>query len=236
MELQKLAGQVWERILPGPVPEPGRWILLAVLAALAVVVVPPLWRYARVAVTIVHELGHAAVGIAAGRRFTGFVVSSDMSGQAVTVGPRRGLGRVLSTWAGYPVPALLGAAAIQIALSRWVTAALFCAVMILVVSLVFSRSLHTVLAVLTTGAGLGAVWWWGGPQLGSLVTLGAGVFLLLGAWRHLGAVATSGRRHDDPAQLAQLTGVPAWCWDLSFALVLAACTWWAWTAIGPHLR
>src|SRR5699024_11475610 len=77
MDLQSLAGDVWQRIVPGPAPEPGRWILVAVLVALLVVVLPPLWRYARLAVTIVHELGHAAVGIAVGRRFTGFVVSSD---------------------------------------------------------------------------------------------------------------------------------------------------------------
>src|SRR5690625_7931610 len=73
MDLQNLAGDVWQRIVPGPAPEPGRWILVAVLVALLVVVLPPLWRYARLAVTIVHELGHAAVGIAVGRRFTGFV-------------------------------------------------------------------------------------------------------------------------------------------------------------------
>ena len=235
MDLQNLAGDVWQRIVPGPAPEPGRWILVAVLVALLVVVLPPLWRYARLAVTIVHELGHAAVGIAVGRRYTGFMVSSDMSGHAVTVGPRRGIGRILSTWAGYPAPAVLGAAAIQIALSGWVAAALLAATVILVVSLVFTRSVHTLIAVAATAAALGAVWWWGGPQLASLVTLAAGVFLLLGAWRHLGAVALSGRRGDDPAQLAQLTWLPAWVWSGSFALVLGVCTWWAWTAVGPSL-
>ena len=158
-----------------------------------------------------------------------------MSGHAVTVGPRRGIGRILSTWAGYPAPAVLGAAAIQIALSGWVAAALLAATVILVVSLVFTRSVHTLIAVAATAAALGAVWWWGGPQLASLVTLAAGVFLLLGAWRHLGAVALSGRRGDDPAQLAQLTWLPAWVWSGSFALVLGVCTWWAWTAVGPSL-
>src|SRR5699024_4365935 len=151
------------------------------------------------------------------------VVSSDMSGHAVTVGPRRGIGRILSTWAGYPAPAVLGAAAIQIALSGWVAAALLAATVILVVSLVFTRSVHTLIAVAATAAALGAVWWWGGPQLASLVTLAAGVFLLLG------------RRGDDPAQLAQLTWLPAWVWSGSFALVLGVCTWWAWTAVGPSL-
>ena len=235
MELQSLAGDIWSRIAPGSTPEPGWWILLAVLAALLAVLLAPLWRYARLAVTIVHELGHAAVGIAVGRRFTGFVVSPDMSGHAVTVGPRRGIGRILSTWAGYPAPAVLGAALIQVALHGWARTALFAALLVLVVSLVFTRSLHTLLIVLATAAGIGAVWWWGSAALGALLCLAAGVFLLLGAWRHLGAVMTSGRRSDDPAQLAQLTPLPGWLWSLTFALALAASSWWAWTALSPHV-
>lgn len=232
MDLQSVAGDVWGRITPGPTPEPGWWILFAVLAALVAVGFAPLWRFARLAVTIVHELGHAAVGIAAGRRFTGFVVSSDMSGHAVTVGPRRGIGRILSTWAGYPAPAILGAALIQVALSGWARTALFAALAVLLVSLVFTRSVHTLLIVFVTAAGIGAVWWWGSAALGALIALAAGVFLLLGAWRHLGAVMASGKESDDPGQLARLTPLPGWLWNLSFVLVLAASSWWAWTALG----
>ena len=73
----------------------------------------------RLAVTLVHELGHALVGLAVGRRFTGFVLRGDMSGHAVTVGPARGPGRVLSTWAGYPAPAVVGAALVWAAGRGW---------------------------------------------------------------------------------------------------------------------
>lgn len=54
-----------------------RTVTLALAAALAVVAVPPLWRVLRVVVTLVHELGHAVVGILCGRRFTGFVLRAD---------------------------------------------------------------------------------------------------------------------------------------------------------------
>lgn len=235
MDLSRLAQDVWERIQPGPVPTSTWWVLAAVAVAAVLVLMPPLWRFARLAVTIVHELGHAIAGILVGRRFTGFVVSSDMSGHAVTVGPRRGIGRIISAWAGYPAPALLGAVLVQVALHGWARTALSAALAILLVSLVFTRSLHTLAAVLGVILGLGAVWWWASPATAALVALAAGVFLLLGAWRHVGAVIRANRGSDDPAQLAQLTVLPAWAWILSFVLVLAACTWWSWTALAPHL-
>ena len=45
-------------------------LAVVVTVAAALVFVPGLWRLARVAVTLVHELGHAMVGLAVGRRFT----------------------------------------------------------------------------------------------------------------------------------------------------------------------
>ncbi len=234
MDLPALGHQIVQRVLPGAAPTTGWWVPAAVLVALAVVLLPT-WRPARLAVTIVHELGHAGIGILFGRRFTGFVVSADMSGHAVTVGPRRGIGRAASTWAGYPAPALVGAVLVQIALHGWAPTALFAALVVLLVSLVFTRSLHTLAAVLGTAAAVGALWWWGSEVLIAVLTLAGGVFLLLGAWRHLAAVIRGGGRTDDPAQLAALTPLPAAVWTLSFAAALAACTWWAWTGLAPHV-
>lgn len=236
MDLPLIARSVWERIAPGVPAEAGWWLLAALAAALLVVSVPPLWRLARPAVTIVHELGHAIIGVLMGRRFTGFVVSADMSGHAVTVGPRRGLGRILTLWAGYPAPAILGTVLVQLALAGWAGAALFAALAVLAVSLLFTRSVHTVLAVLATAAVVGLAWWFGSPGVVTALTLAAGSFLLLGAWRHLGSVMTSRRRSEDPGQLAQLTGVPAAVWNLIFLLVIGACSAWAVLSVLPYLR
>lgn len=235
LDLSSVIDAIARRVAPTAADPGSGWILLAVLAALAVVVVPILWRYARLAVTIVHELGHALVGVLAGRRFTGFVVNGDMSGHAVTVGRPRGPGRIASAWAGYPAPAVVGALLVQIAFGGWAGAALAAALLVLVVSLVFVRSAHTLAAVFGSAVVVGAVWWAGGPVGSAALALGAGLLLLLGAWRHLGAVATGGGRGDDPAQLASLTGVPSWLWVGSYVLVLGGCTWWTWTAVGPHL-
>ena len=49
---------------------------------------------------------------------------------------------------------------------------------------------------------------------------------VVGAWRHLVAVATApDRGTSDPAVLARLTRVPRVLWVLSFALVCAWSTW-----------
>ncbi len=98
---------VRDRVVPatGDVALTAPRLLVVLGVALALVAVDPLWRVVRLAVTLVHELGHAVVGVLVGRQFTGFVLRGDMSGHAVTRGPVRGAGRVASTWAGYPMPA-----------------------------------------------------------------------------------------------------------------------------------
>ena len=120
MDTESIWQAIGRRLRPGaPLGEldvPEGWLLAALAAALLVVGVPAVWRVLRVAVTVVHELGHAVVGLLVGRKFTGLVLRPDMSGHVVTVGPSRGPGRVVSTWAGYPAPALLGLAMVVVPL------------------------------------------------------------------------------------------------------------------------
>lgn len=231
MDLESIWQAVRERSWPAAPPDLGAWALLILLGGAMLVAVPPLWRVARLAITVVHELGHAVIGILVGRRFTGFVVNGDMSGHAVTVGKRRGFGRAVSAWAGYPAPAVLGAALVQVSSSGWAGTALAAGLVVLALSLPFVRSGHTLAVVAGALAVLGAVWWFAGPTGAATLCLGAGVLLLLGAWRHLGAVTRGGRRKDDPQQLAELTGLPAWLWNLTFAVVIAGASWRAWRAI-----
>jgi hypothetical protein len=180
-----------------------------------------------VLVTVVHELGHGLVGVLCGRRFTGLVLRGDMSGHAVTVGPARGPGRVLSTWAGYPAPAVVGAASVQAAHAGWAPTLLAATAVVLLLSLVRVRSWYTAAVMVAVTAVAGALWWWGAGPVQAAVVLGTGTFLVVGAWRHLGAVLSRPSPSSDPSVLAQLTWLPRWGWILSFAVALAAATWWA---------
>jgi Peptidase M50B-like len=182
-------GEVWSRVLPEQgVALSGTPVVLVFVVALVAVAVEPLWRVLRLGVTLVHELGHASVGVLAGRRFTGFVLRGDMSGHAVTVGPARGVGRALTTWAGYPAPAVVGAAAVWLAVRGWSAPVLTVVLAVLVAAALRARSVLTVVVVAVAVLGAGALWWAGSPRLQAQVVVAVGVVLIVGAWRHLGAV------------------------------------------------
>lgn len=208
------------------VPLEGSPLVVTVLLAVAAVVIRPLWQVLRIAITLVHELGHAFVGVLTGRRFTGFVIRGDMSGHAVTVGRSRGVGRVLTTWAGYPMPALVGVAMVLIAETGWAATLLTTTLVLLVVASIRIRSALTLFVMVLALVAVGALWWWRDDALQTHLLVGTGIVLLLGAWRHLAAVMGAGRadRGSDPAVLAALTWVPRPLWVLSFAVVIALAT------------
>ncbi len=212
---------------------PRVWVALAVALAL---VATPVWSLVRLGVTLVHELGHAFVGLAVGRQFTGFELRGDMSGAAVTRGKVRGPGRVATTWAGYPAPAVVGAALLWLAARGWAAPTLSILLLLVVVALVRVRSALTLLVVLAVLAAGGALWWWRDDALQAQVLTGLGLVLLVGAWRHLGAVRSSRDRTSDPGVLASLTHLPRLVWVASFALVCAGASWVAGAQVVALLR
>lgn len=201
---------------------------VVVLLAAVAVLVDPLWRLLRIGVTLVHELGHAFVGVLCGRRFTGFVVRGDMSGHAVTVGPPRGPGRLATTWAGYPMPGLVALALVAAATRGWAAPLLAGLVVVALLALPRVRSVTTALALLVVGGGLGALWWWGTGAVQAQVLVGVALVLLVGGWRHLAVVLGATTADSDPGVLRRLSGIPALVWNATFALTLAATTWGAW--------
>ena len=102
--------RIWALVLPEQgVALSGRPVLVVLALALVAVALRPSWQVLRLGVTLVHELGHAVVGVLCGRRFTGFVLRGDMSGHAVTTmstktrGMRNGAMPRKTTSTGLPV-------------------------------------------------------------------------------------------------------------------------------------
>lgn len=201
----------------------GVWIALGV--ALAAVLIGQVWRFLRIAVTLVHELGHAIVGMLVGRRFTGFVLRGDMSGHAVTVGRPRGPGRIVSTWAGYPAPAVVGVAMVWTAVRGWSAPVIAAVIVVLLIALLRVRSALTALVMALALGGTAALWWWRDDALQEQVLIGTGIVLLVGAWRHLAVALGDRSRGSDTAVVAELTHLPRALCNLSFVVVLAACSW-----------
>lgn len=232
----KLAwSDLWQRLLPAPSLRPvGASELLWIAGVvLLIVLVGPLWRVARLGVTLAHEIGHALIGVLVGRKFVGFVLRGDMSGHAVTSGPVRGLGRVLTTWAGYPAPGLVGLAMVALAAKGWAAALLTFLLLVLLVALIKVRSVLTALVTVAMLAGGAALWWFRDDLLQRQILFGAGLLLLIGGWRHLIAVVASGSGSDDPAVLASLTHLPKLLWHLTFVAVFGASSWYAWRLLYP---
>lgn len=218
---------IWSRIVPAQaVPDMEPAVLWpVVIIAIAVCVVPVIWVRVRLGVTLVHELGHAFVGVIVGRKFTGFVLRGDMSGTAVTHGKPRGFGRAITTWAGYPAPALVGAAIALAAGGGWAAPTITLLSVLPLLALVRVRSWLTAGVTLLAIGGFAALWWWRNDEIQALVLLGIAIVLVVGAWRHLGAVLARPSANSDPGVLAQLTRIPAFVWNFSFAIVCAFATW-----------
>ncbi|NLJ53890.1 MAG: M50 family metallopeptidase [Intrasporangiaceae bacterium] len=220
--------EIADRVRPvaEAIPLEGSPLVATLVLALAVVVIGPLWRVLRIAITLVHELGHAFVGVLVGRQFTGFVVRGDMSGHAVTVGKRRGPGRIITTWAGYPMPAVVGAVMVVLAEHGYGAPLITSLVVLLALAFIRIRSVLTLLVMVAALAATAALWWWRDDALQTHVLVGAGIVLIVGAWRHLAAVAVGGPgdRGSDPAVLAQLTWLPRPVWALSFVVAIALAT------------
>lgn len=201
----------------------GIWVALGL--SVVAVLLRPVWKLLRLAVTLVHELGHAFVGMLVGRRFTGFVLRGDMSGHAVTVGRPRGPGRIVSTWAGYPAPGLVGAAMIWAAVRGWSAPVVALVLVALLVALLRVRSALTAVVMVLVLAGTAALWWWRDDTLQEQVLIGTGIVLLVGAWRHLAAALADRSRSSDAAVVADLSHVPRVLVNLSFAAALLAASW-----------
>ncbi|MFJ1455707.1 M50 family metallopeptidase [Nocardia wallacei] len=221
-ELSSSVSSVTDRL--GDVsPHPPLWVVVATgVAALVLVMYPPVWRVLRTVVTIAHEVGHAVVAVLTGRTLRGIRLHSDTSGVTVSRGKPYGLGMVLTTLAGYPAPSVVGLGCAALLGMGRLTLMLWLVVAALVVLLLVIRNLFGFLAVVVTGAVTLAVSWYGTVVWQGVFGYAVAWFLLIGGLRAVVELQRVRVRGDgsDADQLAHLTKLPSLLWVLVFA---AAC-------------
>lgn len=230
----KLWADVTSQVVAAPTT--ALWPLVAVVVTLAV---PQLWHVVRHVVTIAHEAGHATVAALLGREVRGIRLHADTSGLTTHAGSTKRLPLALTSFAGYPAPALVGLAA-SFALHRGhAFGLLWAVVLLLLIVLVQVRNVYGFLVLVLA---IGAVGWlaWAAPDSWRVgVAYGVTWLLLLGAVRAVvelhGSRRGSGGGSDADA-LARLTRVPGVVWVALFWLVTVACAvGGAWLILGEFV-
>ena len=198
-------------------------VLAAALLALVAVLWSLSWRLTRTVVTIAHEGGHALTAVLAGRGLTGIRLHADTSGLTVSTGARRGPGLVFTLFGGYPAPSLLGLGGALLVAGDRAALMLGIALVLLAATLIHVRNLFGVVAVLSTGALVGAVAGWGEPGLQAGFAAALCWFLLFGGLRAIRELQRGRRRghhgNSDADVLARLTPVPGGMWAGVFWLI-----------------
>lgn len=205
------------------------YIGIALVLALIATNYRPVWHIVRHPVTLVHEVGHAVVGLLVGARLSGIKLNADSSGVTTTQHAISGnfFSRFFTTLSGYPAPAFFGAAAVTAAISGYTHAGWLALLVMGGLTLVFSRSLFTVLSAagFTALAALfvfvfGDAEWstWALALFGGILAFGCINTLL--DLTHLTYRKTD--EGTDARSLGQLTGISRWFWVVIMWLLAVA--------------
>lgn len=225
---------IWDRATTAGAAPSGLLLALTAGAALAIVAWRPAWGVARHGVTIVHEASHALAALLSGRSLSGIRLHSDTSGLTVSRGKPRGLGMIVTAFAGYVGPALLGLGAAALLGQGYAAGLLWALVVVLTLMLVQIRNWFGLWSVLVSGVALVAVSWWGSDVVVTAAAYLVTFVLLLGAPRAVVELQSERRRRrtgtSDADLLGRLTPFPAAFWVLVFAVVTLGCLalggWW----------
>jgi hypothetical protein len=219
--------QIWAAATTPVAPPSPAVALAAGLVALAVVLATPVWRVARHMITIAHEGAHAVAAMLTGRRLDGIRLHSDTSGLTVSAGRPRGFGMILTAFAGYVGPGLIGLGAAWLLRQGYAVGLLWLLVALLALLLLKIRNWFGLWSVLVSGAALVVVSWWLDEPAQSAVAYTVTWFLLLGSVRpvlELQSQRSRGRaRTSDADQLGRLTGMPGLLWVGVFLAMTVGC-------------
>lgn len=212
-------GELWRRVIAVS-PAPGALDVVGVVVVVGALLLLPTWPRLRHAITIVHEAGHGLAATLTRRRLAGIRLHSDSSGLTVSVGRPRGPGMAITLLAGYPAPSAAGVLVAWAVASGHAAAALWGALVLLLLVLVQIRNWFGLWSVLVAGAVVGTVSWFADPAWQMRAALAVAALLVLGGLRAAVELPAARRRDgaSDADQLARTTRVPTGFWLLVFVL------------------
>ena len=216
-------GTIWTNAVT-PVDPPSQLMVIGMGAiALGVVLVQPLWRVARHVITIAHEASHGLGALFTGRKLEGIRLHSDTSGLTLSRGKPRGPGMVITAFAGYVGPGIIGLGAARLLELGYAVGLLWLLVVLLALLLLQIRNWFGLWSILVSGTALVFVTWFLQPEAQSAVAYVVTWFLLLGAVRPVFELqvqrARGQARMSDADMLARFTGLPGFFWVVMFLLV-----------------
>jgi hypothetical protein len=198
--------------------------VVALVVALMGLVPRKAWRVGRVAITAVHESGHAAVAVLAGQQVTAIHLRSVSSGVTYHRGQRGWFSGMATAAAGYPAPALVGLAGAWLTADRFSRAWLIgLAVLGVVNVLLWVRNLFGLAFMVVWVAALGATAYYGSRPVQILVGAAVAWYLLLGGMRAAYELFAS-QGPSDAAELRRLSHLPAGFFKALFVLLSTAAT------------
>jgi hypothetical protein len=202
------------------VGEPIVWGIGAVV--LALLVFTDSW--ARSLVTVAHEGGHIVVGTLTFQGPTGFKLADGGGGSTGFTASGWSVGDILTTFAGYPMPCLLGLGGAALVADGRPGAVLWVSAVLLLASFFVADN---ALALLVSLLALGGVVWAvldGTPYLQAAVAVGLVWWLLIG-----GAIYSTFRlSRDDESDadvMARRLLLPRLFWHGVWAAIGVACLW-----------
>jgi hypothetical protein len=218
--------EFWDRFFgPQPPPPAPLVVITAGLALFAVAARLP-WRISRHVITIAHEGGHALAALVTGRKLRGIRLHSDTSGLTLSAGRPSGLGMVITLFAGYVTPSLLGLGGAWLLSGHRVTLVLWLAVVSLLAMLTMVRNLFGILSIVVTATVVLAVSRFTPPEVQAAFAYSGVWFLLIGGVRPVVELQQLRWREPQPNsdadQLARLTRIPGMVWVAAFGLVTVA--------------
>jgi hypothetical protein len=194
---------------------------VSLLLALAALIPMPAWRVGRLAITVVHESGHAIAAILAGRKVTAVHLRNDASGVTLHRGSLSWPARVITAAAGFPAPGALGALGAWLIAGHHVT--LWLAVLTglgLAMAVLWVRNLFGVAVMAVWLAGLGWLLKWGTAGGDALVGAVIAWYLTLGGLR-AAAELFRDQGPSDAADLGRLIRLPAVVGKVLFVAIAA---------------